>query len=115
MAGESPERNLAREARGPVGAGQTGTAGHGIWSCGGSQYAQFSLAARDAAAIKAGVITAETRFGLHATKHRGVTDTPGTRRDKQDAAGHRSPTMTDVYNHALDVYAPAGNVSKRPG
>lgn len=66
-------------------------------------------------ALKAGVITAETRFGLHATKHRGVTDTPGTRRDKQDAAGHRSPSMTDVYNHALDVYDPAGNVSKKPG
>jgi len=66
-------------------------------------------------ALKAGVITAETRFGLHATKHRGVTDTPGTRRDNQDAAGHRSPTMTDVYNHALDVYDPAGNVSKKPG
>lgn len=66
-------------------------------------------------ALKAGVITTETRFGLHATKHRGVTDTPGTRRDKQDAAGHRSPTMTDVYNHALDVYDPAGNVSKKPG
>lgn len=66
-------------------------------------------------ALKAGVLTAETRFGLHATKHRGVTDTPGTRRDKQDAAGHRSPSMTDVYNHALDVYDPAGNVSKKPG
>ena len=37
------------------------------------------------------------------------------RRDKQDAAGHRSPSMTDVYNHALDVYDPAGNVSKKPG
>ncbi|TAN06571.1 MAG: integrase [Rhodanobacteraceae bacterium] len=59
-------------------------------------------------ALKAGVLTAETRFGLHATKHRGVTDTPGTRRDKQDAAGHRSPTMTDVYD-------PAGNMSKKPG
>jgi len=59
-------------------------------------------------AIKAGVLTAETRFGLHATKHRGVTDTPGTRRDKQDAAGHKSPAMTDVYNHELDAYDPAG-------
>lgn len=66
-------------------------------------------------ALKAKVITPETRFGLHGLKHRGITDTAGTRRDKQDAAGHRSPTMTDVYNHTLDVYDPAGNVSKKPG
>lgn len=66
-------------------------------------------------ALKAKVITPETRFGLHGLKHRGITDTAGTRRDKQDAAGHRSATMTDVYNHALDVYDPAGNVSKKPG
>lgn len=38
-------------------------------------------------AIKAGVITAKTRFGLHALKHRGVTDTPGARRDKQTRPG----------------------------
>lgn len=63
-------------------------------------------------ALKDGVITAETRFGLHATKHRGVTDTPGTRRDKQDAAGHKSPAMTDLYNHELDAYAPAGTGTK---
>lgn len=63
-------------------------------------------------ALKDGVITAETRFGLHATKHRGVTDTPGTRRDKQGAAGHKSPAMTDLYNHELDVYAPAGTGTK---
>lgn len=63
-------------------------------------------------ALKAGVITAETRFGLHATKHRGVTDTKGTRRDKQDAAGHKTPGQTDIYNHELDVYDPAGTGTK---
>lgn len=63
-------------------------------------------------AIKAGALTAETRFGLHATKHRGVTDTLGTRRDKQDAAGHKTPSQTDVYNHELDVYDPAGTGKK---
>ena len=36
-------------------------------------------------AIKAGMLTTETRFGLHAAEHRGVTDTLGTRRDKQKA------------------------------
>lgn len=65
-------------------------------------------------ALKAGAITAETRFGLHATKHRGVTDTAGTRRDKQDAAGHKTASQTDVYNHELDVYDPAGT-SKKAG
>lgn len=59
-------------------------------------------------AIKAGIITAEERFGMHGLKHRGITDSPGKRRDKQDAAGHRSPAMTDLYSHDLDVYAPAG-------
>lgn len=59
-------------------------------------------------AIEAGVITKAERFGMHGLKHRGVTDSPGKRRDKQDAAGHRSPVMTDVYNHDLDVYEPAG-------
>lgn len=63
-------------------------------------------------AMAAGVITSETRFGLHATKHRGITDTAGGRRDKQDAAGHKSPSMTDVYNHALDVYDAAGTGKK---
>ena len=63
-------------------------------------------------ALKAGVITAETRFGPHALKHRGVTDTSGTRRDKQDAAGHKTPSQTDIYNHELDGYAPAGTGTK---
>ncbi len=59
------------------------------------------------------MITAATHFGLHATKHRGVTDTPGTRREKQDAAGHKTASQTDVYNHEPDAYGPAGT-GKRP-
>ncbi|MGN6313216.1 MAG: site-specific integrase [Rhodanobacteraceae bacterium] len=63
-------------------------------------------------AIAAGVITPETRFGMHGLKHRGVTDSPGKRRDKQDAAGHKTPSQTDDYNHDFDVYEPAGTGSK---
>lgn len=59
-------------------------------------------------AIEAKVITADTRFGLHGLKHRGITDSPGKRRDKQDAAGHKTPGQTDDYNHDFDVYEPAG-------
>lgn len=65
-------------------------------------------------ALKAKIITPETRFGLHAAKHRGVTDTGGTRRDKQDAAGHKTPSQTDVYNHELDVYD-AAETGKKAG
>ena len=45
-------------------------------------------------------------------KHRGVTDSPGKRREKQDAAGHKTPSQTDTYNHDFDVYAPAGSDTK---
>lgn len=63
-------------------------------------------------AMEAGVITAETRFGMHGLKHRGVTDSPGKRRDKQDAAGHKTPSQTDTYNHDYDVYESAGTGTK---
>lgn len=60
------------------------------------------------AAIDAGVITAEQRFGLHGLKHRGITDTTGNRAEKQDASGHKSAAMLDVYDHAIPVVKPAG-------
>ncbi|GAB3335053.1 site-specific integrase [Marilutibacter aestuarii] len=55
---------------------------------------------------KGGIITPEERFGLHAMKHRGITDTVGNKSDKQTAGGHRSARMTDVYDHELPVVAP---------
>jgi site-specific recombinase XerD len=64
-----------------------------------------------AQALEAGIITPEERFGLHGLKHRGITDSPGKRRDKQDAGGHKKATTTDIYNHELDVYEPAGKAS----
>lgn len=66
-------------------------------------------------AIAAGVITADTRFGLHGLKHRGVTDTPGGRTERQAAAGHKSAAMTDVYSHDLDVVQPAGQSTQKAG
>jgi hypothetical protein len=68
-----------------------------------------------AQALKAGVITADTRFGLHGLKHRGVTDTPGGRRVRQDAAGHKTPAMGDLYSHDLDVYPAAGQGTQKAG
>lgn len=55
------------------------------------------------AAIDAGVITAEERFGTHGCKHRGISDTSGNRHDKQQASGHRSERMMDVYDHEVPV------------
>lgn len=66
-------------------------------------------------AIEAKVITAETRFGMHGLKHRGVTDTPGGRTARQEAAGHKTPAMTDAYSHDLDVVQPAGESTQKAG
>lgn len=60
-------------------------------------------------AIEKGVMTAEQRFGLHDFKRRGITDTEGTRADKQQASGHRSEGMLDVYDLSLPVVNPAGD------
>jgi len=66
-------------------------------------------------AIEAKVITAETRFGMHGLKHRGVTDTPGGRTARKDAAGHKSQAMSDLYSHDLDVVKPAGVSAQKAG
>lgn len=59
------------------------------------------------AAIKAGVITASQRFTKHGLKHRGVTDTKGSRRRKQRASGHRTKQMVVLYDHDVPVVQPA--------
>lgn len=58
-------------------------------------------------AIREGVITAEERFSLHDLKRKGVTDTPGTRADKQHASGHKSEEMMDVYDLSVPIVQPA--------
>ena len=68
------------------------------------------------AAIAGGVIAEEDRFNLHGLKHRGITDTPGTRADKRDGAGHVNPAMTVRYDHSVPVVAaPALPPRRRPG
>lgn len=48
-------------------------------------------------------------WGLHAMKHRGVTDTPGTKADKQLASGHKESRMVDIYDHDVaTVSTPKG-------
>jgi site-specific recombinase XerC len=61
-----------------------------------------------ALAVKEGILTAEERFGLHDMKRRGITDTAGTRADKQQASGHKSAAMVDVYDQSLPRVKPAG-------
>lgn len=58
------------------------------------------------AAIAAGAITAEDRFGLHDLKRRGITDTRG-RDAKFAAGGHRSEQMIDVYDLEVPAVEPA--------
>ena len=58
-------------------------------------------------AVEKGVITPEQRFTLHGLKHRGVTDTQGSRRVKQIASGHQTEAMVQLYDHDVPVVAPA--------
>jgi len=60
-------------------------------------------------AITDGVIGAEERFALHDLKRRGITDTVGTRAEKQEASGHRDPKMMDVYDHSVPLVAPSAD------
>jgi hypothetical protein len=59
------------------------------------------------AAVDSEVITQEQRFTLHGLKHRGVTDTKGSRRRKQRASGHQTEAMVRLYDHDVPVVAPA--------
>jgi len=53
------------------------------------------------AAMSAGMIATEDRFNLHGLKHRGITDTSGSRAVKRNGAGHVSPSMTVRYDHEV--------------
>jgi integrase len=59
------------------------------------------------AALAAGVIAPTDRFTLHGLKHRGVTDTKGSRRRKQLASGHQTEAMVMRYDHDVPVVSPA--------
>lgn len=58
-------------------------------------------------ALLANVITPAERFSFHDLKRKGITDTPGTRADKQHASGHKTAAMLDVYDQSRPVVRPA--------
>lgn len=53
--------------------------------------------------LERGTLKPEQRFTLHGLKHRGVTDTKGTKADKQLGSGHKSPQMVERYDHDVPV------------
>ncbi|MGU3346803.1 site-specific integrase [Pseudomonas monsensis] len=59
--------------------------------------------------ISDGIIDAEDRFALHDLKRRGITDTTGTRAEKQEASGHRDPKMMDIYDLSIPTVSPASD------
>ncbi len=61
-----------------------------------------------AVAIDAGVLREDERFAPHDLKRRGITDTAGTRADKQEASGHRAEAMLDIYDLSMPRVDPAG-------
>ncbi|WP_311968558.1 integrase [Pseudomonas baltica] len=60
-------------------------------------------------AIGDGTIDQEQRFGLHDLKRRGITDTTGTRADKQEASGHRDESMMDIYDLSVPLVNPSAD------
>jgi site-specific recombinase XerC len=60
-------------------------------------------------ALKDGVLTPEQRFGMHDLKRKGITDTKGTRADKQQASGHKDEAMMDVYDLSVPTVKPSAD------
>jgi hypothetical protein len=58
-------------------------------------------------AIADGVLEEGQRFAMHAFKRRGITDTKG-RAAKQEASGHKTAAMVDVYDFDVPRVRPAG-------
>jgi hypothetical protein len=58
-------------------------------------------------AISVGVITSDERFSLQDLKRKGTTDTKGTRDVKQEASGHKSSSMMDVYDKSVPLVKPS--------
>lgn len=58
-------------------------------------------------AIKEKVIAEDERFGAHDNKRKGITDTSGTRHDKQHASGHKSERMMDIYDQEVPIVSSA--------
>lgn len=60
------------------------------------------------AAIDAGVIQPEQKFGLHDMKRRSITDTKGGRSAKLDGGGHKDERMLDRYDFEVPESDAAG-------
>ncbi|NNA99321.1 site-specific integrase [Pseudomonas gessardii] len=60
-------------------------------------------------AIDKGILTEEQRFGMHDFKRKGITDTVGTRADKQQASGHKDESMMDVYDLSVPTVNPSAD------
>ena len=58
-------------------------------------------------AVTEGVIAPSDRFSLHGLKHRGVTDTKGTRAERKEASGHKTEAAFATYDHVVPVVEPA--------
>ena len=66
-------------------------------------------------AIEEGVLSEHQRFGAHDLKRRGITDTAGTRGEKQLASGHANERMLDVYDQSVPVVPAAGMPRNKTG
>jgi site-specific recombinase XerC len=84
------------------------SAAGGPWSKSGLDTAFQRLVIQ---ALEKGLMTEEQRFELHDFKRKGkgkgITDTVGTRADKQEASGHRDEAMMDVYDLSLPTVNPS--------
>lgn len=49
------------------------------------------------------ILAEDEWFGLHDLKRRGVTDTAGSRADKQHSSGHKTESMMDIYDLSLPI------------
>lgn len=56
--------------------------------------------------IASGALAEEDRFAMHDLKRKGASDYEGTRAEKLDAGGWRSPGMADVYDLSVPVVKP---------
>ena len=62
-----------------------------------------------AVAVEVGILSTEEKFGLHAIKHRAITDTKGNKADKQLASGHKTLQMVNHYDHSRPVVDPVSD------
>lgn len=60
------------------------------------------------------VIAKDEWFGLHDLKRRGVTDTAGSRADKQHSSGHKNESMMDIYDLSLPIVQPSTTDQNTP-